>query len=322
MVQLSFANSAGAAVERRHSRQLLVTCETCSCGWAGLWRSFWCKTTVPKCGLTKPRWRWLTVCQRGTVRLVVGQSLHLRDGKLRRWDGRLVNAWVARRRGLRNRGTVFFCQGGDTALLILEDGRSWARGGAARIFRWKSTSSVDGSEAENTQMDEDGVKVSSQKEIKSQSKESDLPWRRAVRRIRTRTRSGTRTSTDVEALDWAGGQQQHRPLRDAIHSLEQRHPNCHFIQTQARAQPRLWLKRRGATGLWGGTWTRQRGGARRLWGDFRGGVCCGSKLRLKPVRVLADELVHVADGNVERASGLAPEVVPPGDVQRQRIGVR
>lgn len=34
----------------------------------------------------------------------------------------------------------------------------------------------------------------------------------------------------------------------------------------------------------------------------------------EPVCILTDVLVHVADGNVERASGLAPEVVPPGDV--------
>ena len=45
------------------------------------------------------------------------------------------------------------------------------------------------------------------------------------------------------------------------------------------------------------------------------GTPCRSQLLLKPVGVLADVLVHVADGNVERAPGLAPEVVPPGDVE-------
>lgn len=46
-----------------------------------------------------------------------------------------------------------------------------------------------------------------------------------------------------------------------------------------------------------------------------------SQLLLKPVRVLADVLMHVADGNVKRAAGFTPEIVPPGDMKRLRLTV-
>lgn len=53
-------------------------------------------------------------------------------------------------------------------------------------------------------------------------------------------------------------------------------------------------------------------------GRVRRGRGCSSrsKLLFEPVGVLADVLVHVADGNVERAPGLASEIVPPGNVKR------
>ena len=36
----------------------------------------------------------------------------------------------------------------------------------------------------------------------------------------------------------------------------------------------------------------------------------GSELFLKPVRLLINKLVHVANGDIQRAARLAPEVVP------------
>lgn len=66
-------------------------------------------------------------------------------------------------------------------------------------------------------------------------------------------------------------------------------------------------------------WSRVSRGGRM----FRGGrgTSRRSQLLLKPVGVLADVLVHVADGNVKRASGFTSEVVPPGDVERLRLTV-
>lgn len=66
---------------------------------------------------------------------------------------------------------------------------------------------------------------------------------------------------------------------------------------------------------------------RRAWSgisrDGRGvrGTSWRSQLLLKPVGVVADVLVHVADGNIKRASRFAPEVVPPGDIERLRLAV-
>lgn len=52
------------------------------------------------------------------------------------------------------------------------------------------------------------------------------------------------------------------------------------------------------------------------------GASRGGRLLLEPVGILADVLVHVADGDVERAPRLAAEVVPPGDVDRLQLAVR
>lgn len=57
-----------------------------------------------------------------------------------------------------------------------------------------------------------------------------------------------------------------------------------------------------------------------MTGGGRGTPRRGQML-LKPVGVLADVLMHVADGNVKRAAGFTPEIVPPGDMKRLRLTV-
>ncbi len=149
----------------------------------------------------------------------------------------------------------------------------------------------------------------------------------------TRTGTGTWTGTGtvagalVEAGTGAGGQQEHVPPRCSFSALHRRRLHHHLIQHQAGVKPLLGLRRAGgAMRLWWRAWSRVGRERRVFWGGARGGwggwgTSWRSQLLLKPVGVLADVLVHVADGNVERASGLASEVVPPGDVERLRLAI-
>lgn len=137
------------------------------------------------------------------------------------------------------------------------------------------------------------------------------------------TAAGTRGLAAAGSAAGSGSQEEHVLPQRSPPSVEQRRRGLHhhLVQHQARVEP---LLRRGRGGRAVGLGRRAR---RRLAGRRRGsaggrGAGRGGRRRLRPVGVLADVLVHVADGDVERAARLAAEVVPPGDVDGLQLALR
>lgn len=147
--------------------------------------------------------------------------------------------------------------------------------------------------------------------------------------LRTGTQTQSTTGTRAVAGAVAGSGSGSRSQKE--HVLPQRSPptiqqrrrslDRHLVQQQAGVEPLLWLGRGGgAVGL--GLGARRHLGGCRSWSAGGRGASQGGRWLVEPVGVLADVLVHVADGDVERASRLAAEVVPPGDVDGLQLAVR